>query len=83
MNVKLLIDRIADRADDFLDGVTSREQARAGISEMITMEQVAIAPDDRTRVIDGVMQLLDREGFFDGLCAGGRPDEDAGEDDED
>ena len=75
MNSNALITRIADQADDFLEGVTSREQARAAISEMVTIEDSSVPPDTRNQVVDGVMQLLEREGFFEGTGGGRSADE--------
>lgn len=67
MNLKAVINEIADQADDFLEGVTSIEQARAAVSEMISMQPERFSPEDRAAVIDGVMALLKKEGFFDQL----------------
>lgn len=64
MNLKAIIDEIADQADDFLEGVSSLEQARAAISEMVSMLDVKLSAEDRTAVIDGVMAVLKTEGFF-------------------
>lgn len=80
MNLKPIIDRIADQADDFLDGVQSREQARAGISEMVTLYSASFPAEQRGQVIDGVMRVLENEGFFDHLRAG-TPAEDDEDDD--
>lgn len=71
MHLRALIDSIADEADDFLEGVTSRAQARAAISEVITLRAAHLNGIDRKHVTDGVMSLLEREGVFDTL-----PDED-------
>lgn len=64
MNLQFLISQIADQADDFLEGATSVEQARAGVSEMVTMHGPKLNPAERTAVVDGVMALLKQEGFF-------------------
>ena len=70
MNLRPIIDEIASQADDFLDGVTSREQARAGIAEYITMDYPGLVPADRKLVSDGVMSVLEAESFFNGGFAG-------------
>ena len=80
MHLPSLIDQIANEADDFLDGVTSREQARAAISEVITLRAVHLDGTARRHVTDGVMSVLESEGFFDNLRAGnsGEGDDDGG-----
>lgn len=65
MELKTIINEIADQADDFLDGVTKRDEARAAISEQITLLHPALGGTDRAKVVQGVLDLLDREGFFD------------------
>lgn len=74
-----IINEIADQADDFLAGARDRAQARAGISELITMEYPDLAPPERTEVIAGVMKILEEEDFFGGEFVG---DPFADEDDE-
>ncbi|HEU5079365.1 MAG TPA: hypothetical protein VFT72_09130 [Opitutaceae bacterium] len=64
MNLQDIIANLADGADDFLEGVTSRDQARAGISEEITLRYVHLSHDDRMTVIRGVMNVLENEDFF-------------------
>lgn len=63
MNLTRIIDDIADQADDFLEGVSSLEQARAATSEMVSMLDVRLSPQDRAVVIEGVMAVLKKEGF--------------------
>lgn len=67
MDLNSIVDDIADRADDFLEGATSREQAQAGVSEMITVNYPELDGADRAEVIKGVMAILEEEGFFDHL----------------
>ncbi len=62
-----VIDDIADRADDFLEGATSREQAQAGVSELITLDYPTLTAPQRTEVIKGVMAVLEEEGFFENM----------------
>jgi hypothetical protein len=64
MNLDAIIENLASVADDFLEGVTSRDQARAGISEEITLRFVHLSYADRMTVIEGVMEVLEREDFF-------------------
>ncbi|PTX91011.1 hypothetical protein [Opitutus sp. ER46] len=63
-DLRPIIEDIADQADDFLAEVSDRAQARAGISEVITMDYPDLSPDDRTEVIAGVMKVLEEEDFF-------------------
>ncbi len=76
MNLTPIIDEIADQADDFLEGVVSLDQARAAISEMVTMHHPGFAPTDRLAVIEGVMSVLQEEGFFEWGAVGGDLDDD-------
>lgn len=64
MELNDIVNRICDQADDFLDGVTKREEARAGIAELLTIEHPQLAPADRKTVTDQAMTILEREGFF-------------------
>jgi hypothetical protein len=70
MNLRPIIDEIASQAEDFLDGVTSREQARAGIAELLTMDYAGLPAADRKTVSDHVMAILEDESFFNGGYAG-------------
>jgi hypothetical protein len=67
MDLTSIIDDLADRADDFLEGATSREQAQAGVSEAITVSFPYLAAADRTTVIKSVMAILEEEGFFEAM----------------
>jgi hypothetical protein len=69
-DLRPIIDEIADQADDFLAGARDRAQARAGISELITMDYPDLTPPDRTAVITGVMRVLEDEDFFGGEFVG-------------
>lgn len=64
MNLDLLIAEIAGRADDFLEGVTDRARARAGVAELLTAEYVPLPAPARRQVIDGVIAVLESEDFF-------------------
>lgn len=64
VDLRPIIDDIANRADDFLGGTRDRTQARAGIEELITMDYPALVPADRKIVVTGVMNVLEDEDFF-------------------
>lgn len=64
MNLAAIIAEIADQADEFLEGVTDRAQARAGIAELINLDYFTLGPADRKAVTDGVMAALEVEEFF-------------------
>lgn len=64
MTLSGIINDIADQADDFLDGVTKRNEARAAISEQITIKYSTLSGPERTKVIEGVLSVLAEEGFF-------------------
>ena len=64
VDLRPIIADIADRADDFLAGAGNRAQGRAGIEEYITLEHGELSPEDRKKVVDGVMQVLESEDFF-------------------
>ena len=76
MNLSALIDEIAAQADDFLDGFTGRADARAGIQELLTAQHNSLTTDERKHVTDGVMTILEDEGFFD-ATPGGAAENDA------
>lgn len=63
-DLRPIIDEIARRADDFLAGARDRAQARAGISELITMDYSQLDAASRTVVVTGVMSVLEDEDFF-------------------
>ena len=70
MDLRPIINDIADHADDFLDGVTDRKSAHAGIAEFITIEYNQLSAADRKTVTDRVMAILEDENFFNGGFAG-------------
>lgn len=65
MGLDGIISEICDEADDFLAGVTKRDEAKAGISEFLTMHHAGLSPADRKAATEQAMRILDREGFFD------------------
>ncbi len=64
IDLRPIIDEIANQADEFLADAKDRKHARAGIEEFVTMEHGTLAADDRKRVVDGVMAVLEAEDFF-------------------
>lgn len=66
-NHAAIIDRIAGQADDFLDGFKNRRDARAGILEQLNAEYASIPQAEHASIADGVMAVLEAEGFFDGV----------------
>lgn len=82
MDLRHLIDDIANRADDFLAGAANRAQGRAGIEELITIEHPELNPMDRKTVVTGVMAVLEDEDFFGTEYAGGAFDDDDSDDEE-
>jgi len=64
MNLAAIIAELADQAEEFLEGVTDRAQARAAIVEQINLDYFTLHPTDRTKVTAGVMATLEAEEFF-------------------
>jgi len=64
MDIKSIVSEFCDQADDFLAGVTKREEARAGIAELLTIRHATLPAADKKAVITQVMQVLEKEGFF-------------------
>jgi hypothetical protein len=64
MELDGIISGICDEADDFLSGVTKRDEARAGIAEFLTMHHAGLSPADRKAATDQALRILEREGFF-------------------
>jgi hypothetical protein len=65
MGLDPIIAQICDQADDFLAGVTKRDEAKAGIAEFLTMGHASLSAVDRKAVTDRAMHILEQEGFFD------------------
>lgn len=65
MDLKDLAGRICDEADDFLGATTRPAEARAGISEWLTINLPALAAAEKQAVTEEAMAILAREGFFD------------------
>ena len=81
MNLSAIIQEIASQADEFLAGASNREQGRAGISELLTVDYPQLNPADRKTVTDSVMAILEDEDFFGTEFAGGAFDDDGEESD--
>ena len=70
MELRSIVSEICDQADDFLAGVTRRDEARAGIAEWLTINYAALAPTDKKAILEQSLQILEDEGFF-GAAPGG------------
>jgi len=77
MRLRPIIDDIADQADDFLAGITTRAEARDAISAKLTAKHPVLSGIDRIKVIDGVLAILDQEEFF---GSGSSPNQDGSSD---
>jgi hypothetical protein len=64
MDLKSIVSEICDQADDFLAGVTKRDEAKAGVAELLTIRYSKLPPADRKTVTEQVMRILEREAFF-------------------
>jgi hypothetical protein len=62
--LQLIVDHIADEADDLLAEASNRTQAHAIIEEFLLGNHAQLAPAQRKQVIVGVIAILDREDFF-------------------
>jgi len=70
MELRSIVSEICDQADDFLAGVTRRDEARAGIAEWLTINHAKLPPPDKKAVIEQSLRILDEEGFFGALPGG-------------
>ena len=80
MNPQFLIEDVANRADDFLRGVTNPSEAHNAIVELLAIEQPSLAAEARRQIADAVMEILRNEDFFNMATAsssGGWSDDDA------
>lgn len=75
MELNAIVTEICRQADDFLAGVAKRDEARAGISEWLTINYASLTPSAKKAVVDQSMKVLDHEGFFD-RTAGATDDDD-------
>ncbi len=67
MNLRSVSDEIARKVDDFSAGASNCAEARAGVDELINA--------DHTFVANGVMTVLEQEGFSN-TSSGGEEDND-------
>ena len=79
MNLPSIISAAADEADGFLGGVTSPNEAKPLIVEWLTDNQPGLTAPDRQQVVQGLLALLEREGFFAGTNARDSRSDAAGE----
>ena len=70
MDLQSIVIEISDQADDFLAGARKRDEARAGIAEWLTINHRVLPPADKKAVIEQVMGILNREGFFERTAGG-------------
>jgi hypothetical protein len=70
MNLQTVVSEICDQADEFLAGVTKRDQARAGIAEWLTIHYAALSPVEKKDAADQAMRILGQEGFFERPAGG-------------
>jgi hypothetical protein len=80
MDLRDIIDEIANQADDFLANAADRREARAAVAELIASTYPDLSERARHVALDGVMHILEEEAFFG--AAGGLDAPDDGEDDE-
>jgi hypothetical protein len=65
MELEAIINAVADEADDFLAGITTKAEARTVILSYLGDHYPDLAPGACARVASGLLAILDREGFFD------------------
>ncbi len=70
MELNGIIAEVCAQADDFLAGVTRRDEAKAGIAELLTIHHPGLNPADRHAITEQSMRILEREGFFDRAAGG-------------
>jgi hypothetical protein len=64
MEPKSIVSEICSTADEFLAGVTKRDEARAGIAEWLTIHHLKLPHDEKKLIIREVMSNLEKEKFF-------------------
>ena len=80
LNLKPLIDNIADQADELLEGCADPSEASSIILEHLTARHRALSIADRRKIAEQVIALLKNEGFFDGSASGDSWDSDDADD---
>lgn len=64
MKVRTLIDEVANDADEFLAAVDNRKEAREIISDYVDRQHPELSRKEHGEVVNGVLEVLDEEGFF-------------------
>jgi hypothetical protein len=64
MEPKSIVSEICRNAEEFLAGVTKRDEARAGIAEWLTIHHLKLPHDEKKIIIREVMNTLEHEKFF-------------------
>lgn len=80
MDLREIIDEIANQADDFLAYAADRREARAAIAELIASSHPELSEKTRHVALDGVMHILEEEEFFAGAGPLDGPPDEADED---
>lgn len=77
-SVHAVINAAADEADTLLEGVATPTEAKPILAEWVTDNYPALPKPERAEAVAGVIELLEREGFF-AVSAGGDPSADSSE----
>ena len=64
MEQNALVSEICDEAENFLEGVTNRTEAKADIAEWLTVQYPKLNPDEMRVIVAQSMAILENEGFF-------------------
>ena len=78
-SLQYIVNTAADEADDFLRGVTSVSEAKPVILEWLADRHPGLPPPERQKIVQGLLALLDREGFFEATCIGDSWEGESGE----
>lgn len=81
-DLRPIIADLANRAEDFLAGVSDRNLARAGVEEEVTLDYPTLNPSARAVIVSSVMAVLEADDFF-GIEFVGDPFSDTDSADED
>ncbi len=81
-DLRPIIADFANRAEDFLAGVSDRNLARAGVEEEVTLDYPTLNPSARAVIVSSVMAVLEADDFF-GIEFVGDPFSDTDSADED
>ncbi len=64
MTLDSIADSIANQADDLLADAASVSEARANLAELLSSKYPKLSGVERQSVINGVIRILQDEGFF-------------------